>query len=180
MEGIPAIALWSLIKQVFAKRSPPKGKPQGLATPSLAETQASAPDGSRSNTPLSIGTMARDSRMAQSTVSHEMSIDYVPPSMPPFVDNVILTIMEDNEAVIKMCLKGRSPALRHVGRTHRVDLDHTHTFASVGPNPRSPGPASSSSFRAGDRASGPGPRCCPTERQGQEEEAETQKGCNPG
>ena len=31
--------------------------------------------------------------------------------------------MEDNDAVIKMIVKGRSPNLRHVGRTHRVDLD---------------------------------------------------------
>jgi hypothetical protein len=31
--------------------------------------------------------------------------------------------MEDNDAVIKMCIKGRSPNMRHVARTHRVDLD---------------------------------------------------------
>ena len=31
--------------------------------------------------------------------------------------------LEDNESVIKMIIKGRSPNLRHVGRTHRVDLD---------------------------------------------------------
>ena len=31
--------------------------------------------------------------------------------------------MEDNDAVIKMIIKGRSPNLRHVGRAHRVDLD---------------------------------------------------------
>ena len=30
---------------------------------------------------------------------------------------------EDNEAVIKMVIKGRSPAMRHVSRTHRVALD---------------------------------------------------------
>ena len=34
-----------------------------------------------------------------------------------------LYIFEDNEAVIKMCIKGRSPTMRHVSRTHRVDLD---------------------------------------------------------
>ena len=31
--------------------------------------------------------------------------------------------LEDNEAVIKMIIKGRSPTLRHVSRTHRVALD---------------------------------------------------------
>ena len=31
--------------------------------------------------------------------------------------------MEDNDAVIKMPVKRRSPNMRHVARTHRVDLD---------------------------------------------------------
>ena len=32
-------------------------------------------------------------------------------------------IFEDNEAVIKMIIEGRSPTMRHVSRTHRVALD---------------------------------------------------------
>ena len=32
-------------------------------------------------------------------------------------------VFEDNEAVIKMIMKGRSPTMRHVSRTHRVALD---------------------------------------------------------
>ena len=32
-------------------------------------------------------------------------------------------LFEDNEAVIKMIMKGRSPTMRHVSRTHRVALD---------------------------------------------------------
>ena len=39
------------------------------------------------------------------------------PNKPPFV------VMDDNEAVIKSLAKGRSPKLRHVARTHRVNLD---------------------------------------------------------
>ena len=34
-----------------------------------------------------------------------------------------LYISEDNEAVIKMRIKGRSPIMRHVSRTHRVAID---------------------------------------------------------
>ena len=34
-----------------------------------------------------------------------------------------LFIFEDNEAVIKMIIKGRSPTMRHVSRTHRVAPD---------------------------------------------------------
>ena len=32
-------------------------------------------------------------------------------------------MFEDNEAVVKMIIKGRSPTMRHVSRTHRVALD---------------------------------------------------------
>ena len=35
----------------------------------------------------------------------------------------LLYVFEDNEAVIKMIKKGRSPTMRHVSRTHRVALD---------------------------------------------------------
>ena len=35
----------------------------------------------------------------------------------------LLYIFEDNEVVMKMIIKGRSPAMRHVPRTHRVALD---------------------------------------------------------
>ena len=34
-----------------------------------------------------------------------------------------MIICEDNGAVIKICLKGRSQALRHLHRTHRVAVD---------------------------------------------------------
>ena len=37
-----------------------------------------------------------------------------------------LIVCEDNEAVIKIILKQRSPALRHVSRTHRICLDWTY------------------------------------------------------
>ena len=34
-----------------------------------------------------------------------------------------LIVCEDNEVTIKLISKERSVALRHIGRTHRVDLD---------------------------------------------------------
>ena len=34
-----------------------------------------------------------------------------------------LYVFEDNDAVIKMIIKGRSPTMRHVSRSHRVALD---------------------------------------------------------
>ena len=35
----------------------------------------------------------------------------------------MMSVFEYNEAVIKMIIKGRSPTMRHVSRTHRVALD---------------------------------------------------------
>ena len=39
------------------------------------------------------------------------------------IKEALLYVFEDNEAVIKMIIKGRSPTMRHVSRTHRVTND---------------------------------------------------------
>ena len=41
----------------------------------------------------------------------------------PRVKKLLLYVFEDNEAVIKMIIKGRGPTMRHISRTHRVALD---------------------------------------------------------
>ena len=51
------------------------------------------------------------------------NIDHVPSSGTHSCSNAMLHVFEDNEAVIKMIIKGRSPTMRHVSRTHRVALD---------------------------------------------------------
>ena len=50
-------------------------------------------------------------------------IDYVPSNVQSSNQEALLYVFEDNEAVIKMIMKGRSPTMRHVSRTHRVALD---------------------------------------------------------
>jgi hypothetical protein len=45
----------------------------------------------------------------------------------------VLIVAEDNEAVIKIIAKGRSMALRHLPRTHRIDI---HWLIEVCANPR--------------------------------------------
>ena len=42
---------------------------------------------------------------------------------PRVNQEALLYVFEDNEVVIKMIIKGRSPTMRHVTRTHRVALD---------------------------------------------------------
>ena len=44
-----------------------------------------------------------------------------------------LYTFEGNEAVIKMIMKGRSPILRHVSRTHRVALGRLFDTINVDP-----------------------------------------------
>ena len=50
-------------------------------------------------------------------------IDAVPSNVQSARQEALLYVFEDNEAVIKMIIKGRSPTMRHVSRTHRVALD---------------------------------------------------------
>ena len=50
-------------------------------------------------------------------------IDSVPSNVQSARQEALLYVFEDNEAVIKMIFKGRSPTMRHVSRTHRVALD---------------------------------------------------------
>ena len=51
------------------------------------------------------------------------NVDRVPSNVHFTHQEALLYVFEDNEAVIKMILKGRSPTMRHVSRTHRVALD---------------------------------------------------------
>ena len=50
-------------------------------------------------------------------------INAVPSNVQSSRQEALLYVCEDNEAVIKMIIKGRSPTMRHVSRTHRVALD---------------------------------------------------------
>ena len=49
-----------------------------------------------------------------------LNIDCVPSNVQFSHQEALLYVFEDNEAVIKMIIEGRSPTMRHVSRTHRV------------------------------------------------------------
>ena len=51
------------------------------------------------------------------------NVDFIPSNVQSSRQEALLYVFEDNEAVIKMIIKGRSPTMRHVSRTHRVALD---------------------------------------------------------
>ena len=51
------------------------------------------------------------------------NVDLISSNVHSSRQEALLYIFEDNEAVINMIMKGRSPTVRHVSRTHRVALD---------------------------------------------------------
>ena len=97
MEGLPALYLWDIVIDLFDPKDPNK-IPQtiGLKKPEIGKDKMLEVFG---------------------------SIDYVPPSLPNRPGFAKFYALEDNDAVIKMTVKQRSPTMRHVSRTHRVDLD---------------------------------------------------------
>ena len=51
------------------------------------------------------------------------NVDHVPSNVQCSHQGALLYVFQDNETVIKMIIKGRSPTMKHVSRTHRVALD---------------------------------------------------------
>ena len=51
------------------------------------------------------------------------NVDFISSNVNSSRQKALLYVFEDNEAVIKMIIKGRSPSMRHVFRTHRDALD---------------------------------------------------------
>ena len=63
------------------------------------------------------------SQKSQRKINVMENIDSVPSNVQSSRQEALLYVFEDNEAVIKMIIKGRSPTMRHFSRTHRVALD---------------------------------------------------------
>jgi len=104
LEGIPAIQLWGLIQEVFGTNDSGEARGDPVAAQPKVRT-------------------ANDMKGLPDEFKVLMEVDYVPTNMPELNTSARLIILEDNDAVIKMCIKARSPNMRHVTRTHRVDLD---------------------------------------------------------
>ena len=98
LDGLPALELWDLIDSVFG-----------------SVTQTS----DRTERPVDI----ERSDKSQGKINVMKNIDSVPSNVQSSRQEALLYVFENNEAVIKMIIKGRSPTMRHVSRTHRVALD---------------------------------------------------------
>ena len=62
-------------------------------------------------------------KQSQGMINDLDNVDFIPSNVQFSHQEALLYVFEDDEAVIKMIIKGRSPTMRHVSRTHRVALD---------------------------------------------------------
>ena len=99
LDGLPALELWDLIVSVLgniSRVSDRSGKPENDE---------------------------RKHYTSHNKIDVMQDIDSVPSNVHFSHQEALLHVFGDNEAVIKMITKGRSPTMRHVSRTHRVALD---------------------------------------------------------
>ena len=95
LDGLPALELWDLIVSVF---------------------------GNISHMSDRTGKLVNGKNKSHNKIALQ-DIDAIPSNVQSVRQEALLYVFEDNEAVIKMIIKGRSPTMRHVSRTHRVALD---------------------------------------------------------
>ena len=113
MNEIPALDVWDLVIEVFHS-SPTQNSLRD--TTSNRHTQNQTEDPTKHN-------------------NLELSnVDYVPSIAKFSRFSAMLYIFEDNKAVIKMIMKGRSPTVIHVSRTDRVALDWLFDRINLDPN----------------------------------------------
>ena len=62
-------------------------------------------------------------KQSQRVLNDLNNVDFLPSNVKSSHQEALLYVFEDSEAVIKMIMKGRSPTIRHVSRTHRIALD---------------------------------------------------------
>ena len=99
LDGLPAVELWDLIVSVLGKFS-------------RVSDGSGQPDND-----------VHKRHECHNKIDVMEDIDAVPSNVQSARQEALLYVFEDNEAVIKMIIKGRRPTSRHVSRTHRVALD---------------------------------------------------------
>ena len=99
LDGLPFLELWDLIVSV-------------LGNVSRVSNRSGQPDND-----------VHKRHTCHNKIDVIRDIDAVSPKVQSSRQEALLYVFEDNEAVIKMIIKGRSPTMRHVSRTHRVALD---------------------------------------------------------
>ena len=112
MDGIPALDLWDLVIEALPSSSnQPKKSKENVQGNLLHDTPSRKQTKNHIKTPTQYNDL------------ESCNVDYVSSNVKSSQFALMLYIFEDNEAVIKMIIKGRFPTMRHVFGTHRVALD---------------------------------------------------------
>ena len=109
MDGIPALDLWDLIVTVLHGNTHQNDQVRG--DPYKSPTR----------------------KKIHGKIDDLNNVDFISSNVNSSRKEALLYIFDDNEAVIKMIIKGRSPTMRHVSRTHRVGLDWFHDRTNLDP-----------------------------------------------
>ena len=99
LDGLPALELWDLIVSV-------------LGNVSRVSDRSVKPESDD-----------HKHHKSHNKIDVTRDIDALPSNVQSARQEALLYVFEDNEAVIKMIIKGKSPTMRHVSRTHRVALE---------------------------------------------------------
>ena len=70
-----------------------------------------------------LDTDVHERHKSQRKIDVMKDIESVPSNVQSARQEALLYVFEDNEAVIKMIINGRSLTMRHVSRNHKVALD---------------------------------------------------------
>ena len=110
LDGIPALDLWDLIVAVLHGNTYQSKQEWSDPCTNLREVRA-APH------------KLQKRKKSHGIINDLDNVDFISSNVNSSRQVALLYVFEDNEAVIKMITKGRSPAMRHVSRSHRVALD---------------------------------------------------------
>ena len=121
LDGIPALDLWELIVAVLGNTNQSHKERRDPSSMNKREVR-STPHTSQKR------------KQSQGVINDLDNVDFTPSNLNSSHQEALLYVFEDNEAVIKMIIKGRSPTMRHISRTHRVALDWL--FDSINLDPK--------------------------------------------
>ena len=103
MEGIPAMVFWDVVIRTM--------NPEAKRNSETVEKHQT----------IEIDTKVPPRMTSLNKLLSE--VDFVPPFIPALTDVAKLVCMQDNDAVIKGSIKGRSKNFRECPRTHRINVD---------------------------------------------------------
>ena len=110
LDGIPALDLWDLIFSVLGNTNQSHKEP-GRLVMNKREVRATRHT-------------IQERKQSQGVINDLDNVDFIHSNVNSLHQEALLYVFEDNEAVLKMIIKGRSSStMRHVSRTHRDALD---------------------------------------------------------